>query len=223
MIYAYVIELCYLMLMPAIPAVIFFASATALLLLAGKRKKRKPMGIVLISVVLLSGGYSMFNLFDCIRYRRTGLILSPFNQFFFEMFLPPADLHLPCVLLRLHSQPETISIRYRHRYGGPQRVEFRLVNDTPKKYPYSALTKLNISFEGKVICPDGSSRKFSKSLDEVHLLPGTNGFMLCGYEIATEDALGKEYEVQLKVTGDAYAVRECFPESNIAICNGTSE
>lgn len=223
MIYAYVIELCYLMLMPAISAVIFFASATALLLLAGKRKKRKPMGIILVSVALLAGGYSMFNLFDCIRYRRTGLILSPFNQFFFEMFLPPTDLHLPCVLLPLPNQPEPISIRYRHRYGGQQRVEFRIVNDTPKKHPYSVLTKLNISFEGEVICLDGSSRKFSKSLDEVHLLPGTNSFMLCDYEITTENALRKEYEVQLKVTGDAGAVRECFPKSSIAICNGTSE
>lgn len=223
MIYAYIVELCYLMLMPAIPAVIFLASATALLLLARKRKNRRSMGVILIPVILLSGGCSMFNLFDCMRYWRTGLILSPFNRFCFEMFLPPADLHLPYVQMRLPCQSEAFAIRYRHRYGGLQRIEFRVVNDTPKKRPYSALTKLNLSFEGEVVCPDGRSRKFSKSLADVHLLPGTNSFMLCGYEIATEDALEKEYEVQLKVIGDVRAVNACFPESNIAICNGTSE
>lgn len=122
----------------------FLCSAVALVLFKRKQVGHKLRTIALGSFVLLSGGYLTFSIFDYVRYRQTGFILSPFNRFCFEMFWSPADLHLPYAMRRLTCQAESVSIRYRHRYGGLQRVEFRIVNDTPKEHPYSALTKLNL-------------------------------------------------------------------------------
>lgn len=224
MICAYIRELCYLLLSPAISAVLFLCSAVVLVLFERKQVGHKLRTIALGSFVLLSGGYLTFNIFDYVRYRQTGFILSPFNRFCFEMFLSPADLHLPYAMRRLTCQAESVSIRYRHRYGGLQRVEFRIVNDTPKEHPYSALTKLNLFFEGEVVCSGGVFRRFAKSLQGgVHLLPGTNSFALCDYEIPTVETLQNEYEIRLRITGDVCATIECFPKSDIAICNATSE
>lgn len=64
---------------------------------------------------------------------------------------------------------------------------------------------------------------FAKLQGGVHLLPGTNSFAICDYEIPTVETLQNEYEIRLRITGDVCAMIECFSKSAIAICNATSE
>ena len=170
------------------------------------------------------GMYTLFNVYDFWNYNQTGLTISPINRFCFHFFLPPSDFYDPYVTVPFPFFPQTVKVQYKHRYGGEQSIELKLVNNEPDKFKYDCEADIDLCFRGVVECPAQNIRiEFEKKFLKEHLLSGTNYFLLCQYDVSSRDFLSAEYAATIEIGGEVEAVKNNFPNSCVVIGNGTSE
>ncbi len=175
-------------------------------------------------ILLLLGCYTLFNVYDFIRYQNTGLTISPINQVWFYLFSAPSDLHKPYVQIQLSTVSNEYQTTFKHVYGGAQMVGLGLVNNTPKKFEYGKPDEVNLAFCGNLRSVDmGLSKDFNVVYTNYYLSAGTNYLPICRYEIENVNELRKTYEIRLKVGGDIGFFLKDYPGSFLTIGNGTTK
>lgn len=159
-----------------------------------------------------------------IRYRNTGLTVSPINRIWFFLFFAPPDLYKPYVQLQLSPVSNEYQVTFSHVYGGMQTVKLGLVNNTPKKIEYGKPDELNLKFRGNLRSKDMKMVKdFNVAYTNYYLSAGTNYLPIYWYEIENVNELRREYEMKLEIGGDIASFFKKYPGSFLAIGNGTTK
>lgn len=220
---ANLLALLWIMLTPFVSACFFLAFsliAAILFLIRRKCGARKP---VLLAAVFF-GTYTLFNIYDLIRYRQCGLAISPINQGIYQLFLAPSDLYEPYAIMPLGPSLHEYAVTFRHRYGGSQAIMLNLVNNTPREFDYGNPDIIDLAFNCVVSCPAiGFVKEIGEKLETYYLLAGTNQIELCRYEIDKTKALSHSYDAEIKIEGDIAAFLRQYPGSHLSIRNTTTE
>lgn len=212
----------WLLLMPYLSALLFCALCLAVFF---DRKSIREKGFsAMRMILLLLGIYTFFNAYDFIRYRNTGLTISPINQVWFYLFSAPSDLYNPYVQIQLSAVSNEYQTTFTHAYGGAQMVELGLINKAPKKFEYGKSDELNLKFNGYLCSADMKiTQEFNVSYTNYYLSARTNYLPLCRYEIESMSELRPEYKIRVKIDGDLALFMKRYPGSFLTIRNGTTK
>ena len=216
----------YLLFVPYVALVIFlFTSILAIVFTCCKvRQRESKIYFVTITITVLSGLYTLFNVCDYFHYRCYGLTRSPFNGIWYYLFLMPADLHKPYKVVTLSATTCEYSVELKHRYGRRQEIVLNLINNTPKEFDCDSPDKINLNFKITVKCADDSMNKdFTRNFATYFLMPGTNQLTLCKYDIDSAKALSKTYKADIKIDGCLDEFLDKYPGSYLTIRNGTTK
>lgn len=212
----------WILLTPYVSAYVFCVLCFAAFLIRRRISGRSRSVILAILAVL--GCYVLFNVSDFIRYRNTGLTVSPINRIWFFLFFAPPDLYKPYVQLQLSPVSNEYQVTFSHVYGGMQTVKLGLVNNTPKKIEYGKPDELNLKFRGNLRSKDMKMVKdFNVAYTNYYLSAGTNYLPIYWYEIENVNELRREYEMKLEIGGDIASFFKKYPGSFLAIGNGTTK
>lgn len=214
----------YIWLSPVV-AILIFILATILAIVCtfqNIRLKEPRIYFVIVAFSVLSGLYSVFNVYDYFYYQRYGLARSPINELFYSLFSSPRDLYKPYKIVALSATKSEYSLLFKHRYGGRQVVVLNLINNTPKEFEYGNPDKINLGFETTIKGIESNApQKFSRNFTTYYLSPGTNQLVLCQYDINSKKALSTTYQASLQIDGCLDVFLKKYPDSFIAIRNGT--
>lgn len=210
----------WVLLMPYLSAILFCALCLAAAL-ERKRAREKRLSAFRI-VLLVLGCYTLFNAYDFIRYRKTGLTISPVNQVWYFLFSAPPDLYKPYVRIQLSAASNEYQTAYTHAYGGMQVVELGLVNNAPRAFEYGKPDKVNLEFRGKICSADKSvAEDFDVAYTNYYLSAGTNYLPICRYGIESVRQLRTEHDMKLEIDGDLRSFLKRYPGSFLLIGNDT--
>jgi len=216
----------YLLLVPYVSLLIFLVTSilTIVFTCFKVRRKESKMYFLTVTIVVLSGLFTLFNVYDYIHYRRYGLTRSPINEIWYYLFLSPDDLYNPYKVVSLSSITNEYVIEFKHRYGRRQEIVLNLINNAPKEFDYDNPDKINLNFKATVKCADESMNKdFTRNFTTYFLMPGTNQLTLCQYDIDSTKALSKTYKADIKIDGRLDEFLDKYPGSYLTIRNGTTK
>lgn len=209
-----------LLLMPYLSAFLFLALCLESVL---NRKRSREKGLSAMRMVLLAlGCYTLFNAYDFIRYRETGLTISPVNQGWYYLFSAPPDLYKPYARIQLSAASNEYQTAFTHAYGGMQAVKLALVNNAPKEFEYGKPDEVNLAFSGVLRSADmGIVKDFDVAYTNRYLSAGTNYLQICRYEIENVRQLRAECNMKLRIDGDLSSFMKKYPGSFLLIRNDT--
>lgn len=216
----------YLLLVPYVALLIFLFTLILTIVFTCFKvgRKESKMYFLTVTIAVLSGLFTLFNVYDYIHYRRYGLTRSPINEIWYYLFLSPDDLYNPYKVVSLSSITNEYVIEFKHRYGGRQEVVLNLINNAPKKFDYDNPDKINLKFKTIVKCDDVRvTEDFMRSFTTYFLMPGTNQLTLCRYDIDSIEALSKTYKADIKIDGHLDEFLDKYPGSYLTVRNGTTK
>lgn len=208
------------------PFVVFLVFAVALVLFVAIKwslPSEKWLVRIVCLFLILSGCFTIFNLFDFWHFRKFGCqAFSPINREWFFICFPPKDLNVPYCSIPLSEKQSVYKIQFNHKYFGDHSVALNVVNNTPKPFDYANPDRIGLAFSTVINMSNKPCQAIvsdEKSYEGYFLQRGTNVLEISSYDFQTAELLGKAYEITVKVNGNLHEFLQSYPGSYISIRN----